>query len=626
MKALARFALLVILVALAPQPTPAAPESASIPIPSAGEILKTLKPEHPRLLATSADFARLKEQVQTDPQLKKWHASLQAQAARILKDPPSQYEIPDGLRLLATSRRVLGRIQTLGLLYRVDGDRRYAERAWLELNTAAAFTNWNPRHFLDTAEMTHAFAIGYDWLYDYWTPEQRATLRTAMVEKGIKLAMKIETEHRWWAAVRHNWNQVCNGGIGMGALALADEEPQLAGEFLHAALKSIQIAMAEYGPDGAWAEGPGYWHYATTYNVTILAALQTALGTDFGLTKIPGFSEAGTFPIYASGPTGLSFSYADAHAGPVRAPVLLWLARQFNRPEFAWYQSQLGSGEALDLLWYDARLAQKPASPPPLDKYYRNSEITLMRSAWDDRDATFVGFKSGDNKANHSHLDLGSFVLDALGTRWAEDIGADDYNIPGYFGKQRWTYYRLRAEGHNTLVINPGAEPDQEPKAAARITKFVSQPHRAAAVTDLTAAYAKHATKAQRGLALLDRKQVLVQDEIQCPAPAEVWWFLHTHTKAQLSADGRSATLTQGKTRLLAQIISPAQATFQVMKAEPLPAAPHPPKQGNNAKYSKLAIELKAVRDARLAVLLTPLTEGQSAPALPPRLTPLGDW
>ena len=621
MNIMVQFAVAAILAALTTLPLSAAP----IPVPPASEILKTLKPEHPRLLATSADFTRLKERVVTDPQLQKWHAELRTKGDRMLTAPPSKYEIPDGLRLLSTSRRVVERVQTLALLYRLDGNKRYAERAWLELNTAAAFTNWNPRHFLDTAEMTHGFAIGYDWLYDVWTESQRIALRTAMVEKGLKLALNTQSKDTWWAKVRHNWNQVCNGGIGMGALALADVEPKLCGDFLHAALESIQLAMEEYGPDGAWAEGPGYWHYATTYNGIFLAALQTALGTNFGLTKIEGFSEAGTFPINASGPTGLSFSYADAHAGVVRAPVLFWLARQFNRPEFAWYQRQFGSGEPLDLLWYDAALAQKPASPPPLDKYYRNSEITVMRSAWDDRDALFAGFKSGDNKANHSHLDLGSFVLDALGTRWAEDIGADDYNIPGYFGKQRWTYYRLRAEGHNTLVINPGLEADQEPKAAAKIVKFASTPARAVAVTDLTAAYAKQATQVRRGLAMLDRKQVLVQDEVQCPVPSEVWWFLHTSAPAQVSADGRTATLTQGQTRLLAQIVSPAEAVFQVMKAEPLPAAPHPEKNGKNDKYRKLAIQLKDVKDLRLAVMLTPLKEGETAPPAP-ALSPLGSW
>ena len=28
--------------------------------------------------------------------------------------------------------------------------------------------------------MTHAFAIAYDWLYDTWSPEQRAVLAQAM--------------------------------------------------------------------------------------------------------------------------------------------------------------------------------------------------------------------------------------------------------------------------------------------------------------------------------------------------------------------------------------------------------------------------------------------------------------
>src|SRR5207248_2029286 len=184
-------------------------------------------------------------------------------ADEILRASPSRYEIPDGLRLLETSRRVMGRIYTLALVYRLNAEPRYAQRAWQELAAAADFKDWNPRHFLDTAEMTHAFAIGYDWLYDYWTPEQRATLRTAIVEKGIKPALEIENKKAWWAATSYNWNQVCNGGIGMGALAVADEEPDLAGDFLGKALKSIQLAMAEYGPDGAWPEGPGYWNYAT---------------------------------------------------------------------------------------------------------------------------------------------------------------------------------------------------------------------------------------------------------------------------------------------------------------------------------------------------------------------------
>jgi len=106
--------------------------------------------------------------------------------------------------------------------------------------------------------MTHSFAIGYDWLYAALSPAERAWIRRAIVEKGLDAAIPIYRAKRSWTQVRHNWNQVCNGGIGIGALAVAEDEPDKADFILRNALESIRIPMAEYGPDGGWGEGPGY--------------------------------------------------------------------------------------------------------------------------------------------------------------------------------------------------------------------------------------------------------------------------------------------------------------------------------------------------------------------------------
>ena len=620
--------LLALLLFHAPTPPLAAAEAAqpAVPIPPATNIFARLHKSHPRLLATQEDFAQLKQRVVSDSQLKAWHASLQTQAQSILSAAPSRYEIPDGLRLLATSRHVVERVYALALLYRLDGEQRYAERAWQELEAAANFTDWNPRHFLDTAEMTHAFAIGYDWLYDVWTPAQRATLQQAMVEKGLKPALKVYDAHNWWARARHNWNQVCNGGIGMGALALADVEPQLAGAALHNALESIQLAMAEFAPDGAWKEGPGYWNYATSYNVVLLAGLQTALGTDFGLSSIGAFSETGLFPIYMSGPLGRTFNYADAGDHTLRAPQMFWLAREFKQPLFAGYERRLAVPSAQDLLWFDSAEASPKAAGLPLDKHFRAAEVAVLRSDWENPQALFVGFKAGDNKANHSHLDLGSFVLDAAGARWAMDLGGDNYNLPGYFGGQRWNYYRLRTEGHNTLVINPDAKPDQDPKAATRIIRFEPTPKRAYAIADLTPAYAKNAQRVWRGITLLDRKQVLVQDEIQAEKPVELWWFMHTPATVRIESDGRVAHLEQAGAQLDAEILSPAGAKFEVMDAQPLPSSPHPEGQANNKRIRKLAIHLTRISDSRLAVLLVPKASKGDGPGQAVKVSALSEW
>jgi hypothetical protein len=185
-----------------------------------------------------------------------------------------------------------------------------------------------------------------------------------------------------------------------------------------------------------------------------------------------------------------------------------------------------------------------------LDKYFRGVDVVTMRNTWDDANGVFVAFKAGDNRAGHSHLDLGSFVLDALGKRWAVDLGADDYNSPGYFDTsgQRWTYYRMRTKGHNTLVLKPSSAPDQNPTAAARIARFETNANRTFAIADLTPAYSCYA-QINRGIAL-DGTQIIVQDDITAKQALDLWWFMHTSADIQLNNTKTVAVLQQAGVRL----------------------------------------------------------------------------
>lgn len=602
---------------------PKATIQANVPAPE--QLLKKLKPKHPRLLVDQAGFESLGERIKTDPALKEWDAQLQRDADKMLKAPLPRYEIPDGLRLLSMSRRVLHDSYTLALTFRLHGDRRYADRLWEEMKTVAAFPDFNPRHFLDTAEMTHALAIAYDWLYDTWTESQRATIREAIVRHGLKPGLKVYQSKGWWPKSIHNWNQVCNGGMTAGALAIADEEPQLAGQIVHDALASIPLAMNSYAPDGAWGEGPGYWNYATTYNVVMLAVLESALGSDFGLSKMAGFADTGLFPIYMLGPSGRLFNFEDSGDRLGRVDPMFWLAERFNRPVCTWFAANQGRPSAMAMVWYRKPGQDPAAAGLPLDKHWRGVEVATLLGRWNDPQAVFVGVQAGSNRVNHNHLDVGSFVLDALGERWAFDLGGDNYNLPGYFGRQRYTYYRLRAEGHNTLVINPGDKPDQDLKAEARISRFESRSDRAFAVADLTPAYAKDVKRAERGIALLDRRVVLVQDDVDVSQPVDLWWFMHTRAGITLGSDGRTATLQQGKGSLTAQLLGPPKARFEIRDAAPLPTSPKPEKQAANKNVRKLTIHLPETGSVRLGVLFTPV-DGQAGTRQPLTLKPLAEW
>ena len=279
------------------------------------------------------------------------------------------------------------------------------------------------------------------------------------------------------------------------------------------------------------------------------------------------------------GPTGRAFNFEDSGEKVGRSHCLFWLARRFDLPACAWSAAVQGKPSARGMIWYENTGKNPAQARLPLDKHWRKVEVATMRSDWNDPKGTFVGVQSGSNLVNHNHLDLGSFVLDSMGQRWASDLGGDDYNLPGYFGGQRYNYYRLRAEGHNTLVLNPGQGPDQDPKSVARISRFVSQPDRAFAISDLTPAYAKHASRLERGVALLQRRQVLVQDEVAGAKPIDLWWFMHTAATVKPAEDGHRAVLEQGGVKLRVRLLAPPNARFEVRPAEPLPSSPNPDRQ-----------------------------------------------
>ena len=577
-----RIALLIFVVTSASAQTISAPDHP----------LATLRPEHPRLIASEDDFKRLRELVPSDAFAGKLYANLKQQADKMLDQPTVEHKLI-GPRLLDQSRRCLERVYTLALVYRISGESKYLDRAVKELHAAAAFPDWNPSHFLDVAEMTHAFAIGYDWLFQKLMPDDRELFRKAIQEKGLDEAIKIYQKHNWWTVAVHNWNQVCNGGITLGALAIADEDRERAVYIVKQSVASIQLAMTSYAPEGGWAEGPGYWQYATFYNVYYIAGLQSALGTDFGLSSMPGFDHAGDFRIFFQGPAG-TFNYADAHPAAGTAPEMFWLAKRFSQPVFAWDELRhLSAGErptALDLVWYQPAGQSPSAAHWPLARMFKGVNVAFLRTDWDSPDAVWVGVKGGDNHANHSHLDLGSLVFDAHGMRWALDLGSDDYNMPGYFGKQRFTYYRLRTESHNTVLIDAENQ-DADAKAPMTMKNGV-------VTIDLAAAYPGKVTKFLRSIELTDKNGLLIRDEIAGQQPMDLLWGMVTD--AQVVIDHQQAQLQKGAVTLRAEIKSPNDAVFDVVSTQPPLPIENP-----NSGTTKLVIRLKKkVSSAAIEVLL----------------------
>jgi Heparinase II/III-like protein len=601
-----------------------------------------LRSGHPRLLVTDGDLALALDAATADPLRAALHARIIEAATADLAAPQLVRELK-GPRLLDTSRAAIQHILTCAMAYRITGDARFLQRARGDLLAVSAFTDWNPSHFLDVAEMSFAVAVGYDWLYPALSAGDRATIRSALVGKALAFAPAAYSpdgprdKRLFFATARMNWNQVCNGGLLAAALAVADDEPALARLVVEGVRRSLPLAMDAYRPDGAYPEGPSYWSYGTSYNVVILALLEGTLGTDFGLGSAPAFDRTAFYRTVVEGPTGLAFNYADGGSRIEDSPAYAWLALRYSDAAALERSRQLLRAEidgrhydrllALQVAWFPGRPAGS-ASPAhaleglPLSVHFRGgADIALFRGAWNDPHALFLGFKAGNNATNHSHLDLGSFVLESDGVRWAVDLGPDDYDLPGYFGDRRWSYFRLTNRSHNT--VTPG-DALQDPRAIAPIITFSDSPARPFAVADLTAAYPGAAQRILRGVALMDRGRVLVQDEFSALRPGiPVHWAMMTGARIAVSPDGRTAVLSQTGRRLRAEVLAPAGCHFAFRTAKP-----PTPSENQNTGDSVLSLETSpygAPVDLRIAVVFTPVGDRWAA-GPPPAVTGLAEW
>ncbi len=382
------------------------------------------------------------------------------QADALLKEPTTEFRIV-GPRMLERAQQVFAHVASLALAYRLIQRPKYAERAKQELFAVREYPHWNPSHFLDTAELCTAFAIGLDWLHDALSESEHGALQETLVEKGLVPGLEAQEKPEWWVRVTHNWNLVCNGGLAIGAIAVADAQPELPSRILAHAVKNIPIALDGFTPDGAWEGGPHYWEYSAWYSALTIDALQTSLGHNFGLAECPGLDRAGLFPLHCLGSSRLYFNFADADVTALPQASLFWLGQRYRLPEcvaenhrrLREYPDRI---HAFDLVWYQEQPVQRFEVPRGVA--FKRAEIACMRTAWNDPQTLFVATKAGSGQTDHAHLDLGAFVLDAAGVRWSSDLGPDDYDLPGYWDSNRdggrWKYYRLNNRSHSTLVLN----------------------------------------------------------------------------------------------------------------------------------------------------------------------------
>ena len=596
----------------------------------------------------------------------------------LVNPPKNPYDTPDGYDPVGGRLTVdTGSIVECAFAYKMTGDTDYLRLTYDWIIALGEWEHWGPGHFLNCADATAPVAQVYDWLYNDFEELGLDVDRITDIiyEKGVHMGYLCATgapcpypsdkqggANNWsYRYHPNNWNAVCSSGMIAGALAImGDDRYKEESAFLikDNIYQLTNCGLDLYAPDGSYVESAGYWAYGTNALFRLIGALDSACGTDFGLMDTWGLDKTCYFACHVESSEQVSWSYHDGTAHAVDTCFFSFVAQYTDNGELMQIRKKQVENGKKAKVW-DALYYKDMGFSGELGLEYKMEGIDgyTVRSSWD-KTAIFAGLMGGSNNVPHGQIDAGNFTYHNGGVIWFSDLGADDYNIGGYFSNYK--LYRRNAEGQNVLCMT--TLPDERRSdfygqyrhyATAPIVDDFSNEYGAYAILDTSSVYPGTVTKAKRGMLFTNsRSSVIIQDEITATSPVSFYWFGHygqSISKVSISEDGKSAYLEARSSytgmmhKLRVSLMSDnttlrfkrmtaydlvlgssnknMAVTYSPEQVISLGGAPEKSRQGQE----KLAIEINNVKSLRLAVVIEDITEYEAL-AVGYSLTNMSEW
>ncbi len=395
--------------------------------------------EHPRLLITRA-YVEETLKPRAEAQTREW----QAFSAYVDSSGPEE----DADWTAGTALRALA------LAWLVTDDPSYATRAKAIMVQLANRIENHPalrgEEGFDSLLMedVSALAVGYDWLYDALSHEDRAALRqTLWRAANVLFDPNADADSTVWLEGQimafGNYAQRWLWALTATGLALwgENESAPVLLDFCRETLTDVFIPALDIQTGGAWAEGPVYGFIANWPMVQTALAWWTAAGENY-FDDTEWWYDRLAYDMFLYHP-GMARTYNEDWGDPMhsypsiigdseryhgvfvygRAQDLL-LQAVFAKTEhaswMAWFLEQPPDEMPAwmiteEFLWRDP----KAAAIPPFTLTWIAPYLghVFMRSAWTDESgqldtsATYVSFNAGDHLAYHQFFDQGNFTI-----------------------------------------------------------------------------------------------------------------------------------------------------------------------------------------------------------------------
>lgn len=419
---------------------------------------------HPRIHITESRILKLKEQIKADEFTKKIYDNIKIQATQQKRKPLPAYSEDYGLYSTTHWNEW---IENMMLVYWIEGESDFLKRSKEVILALASWPDYGKHSSLSWSRAEIALAVGYDWLYNDLSSEEKAIVKNALIKcMNHDLAIyKGESEYSGtmmtgWPTWGNNFTTQGNEGVAYAVMAVWDEEEALAMDMLRYFFRSVEYAMEFLKPDGGAYEGIGYLLAGSVQEAAnAFLNIINDTGKDYGYMQLRCFRDALENLVYMDGADGI-YNFGDEVWKKKIGNLYnqFWMGQHISERVYNYRKDLLENysdgGEnvsALDILYYDPDFIPATESAE-LGKYYRGPEYMAVRSSWDKETANFLGFKGGIGSGTHTHRDLGSFIWEANGVRFFAEHGKSQYSYANK-GVQASEIYTMRAEGHNLMLF-----------------------------------------------------------------------------------------------------------------------------------------------------------------------------
>jgi len=468
---------------------------------------------------------------------------------------------------------------TLGLLFRLTGEARYAEKVRDAMLYYGQYERWAgpelierrpPWHSeLDTTTFSFGYACGYDALHGWLKREERYRIVEAMVRLGVTPTLEdwILPGERIHAldSMGHNWWGVCVAGAGLCALTLVGDDERAQGwiDAVDAGFSQwfsyegnvLQNRAPTFEPSGPSYEGVNYTNYGVNeylrYRLAWMNTFPERQPEEIGpLDGLAGFFLQTLYPA-AGGFYSVNFNDAPQRMDATET-ILMLAACGLGTADGARYLKLVGThpeGTLLDLLRRGTTL--EASGDAALTTIYPEMGWAMLRDSWKP-DATLVAMKSGYTW-NHAHADAGTFEIFHKGAPLVIDSGTCSYGRPEYT-----SYYR-RSRAHNVILFNGEGQLEEDLeygcKFPGRMHSLVDGQGLKYVYGDATGPMARWFTRNYRHW-LWSGETILIFDDVKAHEAGKMDWLLHFGGGYTANADG-SVTLKNGAAEARVEFLYP---------------------------------------------------------------------